>query len=92
MQTLIALSPDELQAMLDKSIAAAMKQRPYAPPTDAGDEWLSREETATLLKVSLPTLRELEKRKELLPSRIGKRVLYSKKSVEARLRQGMKRP
>lgn len=89
MQTLIALSPDELQAMLDKSIAAAMKQRPSTPAVEE-DEWLTREETAILLKVSLPTLRELEKRKELIPSRIGKRVLYSRKTVEARLRQGMK--
>ena len=45
----------------------------------------TRREVMDLLRVSHPTLRRMEKRGELVPVRIGRRVLYDSKVVGAML-------
>lgn len=44
--------------------------------------YLSRKETADLLKVDLSTLWNWHQKKILIPKGIGKRVLYDRKDVE----------
>lgn len=43
----------------------------------------SREETKSLLKVTLPTLRNYEIQGTLIPKRAGRRVLYDQRDIDA---------
>ncbi|HCA06804.1 helix-turn-helix domain-containing protein [Chryseobacterium sp.] len=51
------------------------------------DQYLTRKETSNLLKVSLVTLNNWQKTKILIPSKIGKRVLYKKEDVQKALQE-----
>lgn len=51
------------------------------------DQFLTRKETSNLLKVSLVTLNNWQKKKTLIPNKIGKRVLYKKDDVEKALQE-----
>ena len=42
----------------------------------------TRQEAARTLRITLPTLRQYEIQGRLIPKRAGKRVLYSKQSIE----------
>lgn len=86
----IQLLVEALESVIRKSVSEGLSHLPPATPTEKSDEWLTRDEVTQLLHISLPTLRELEKRKELIPARVGRRVLYSRKAVEQKLRSGGK--
>jgi excisionase family DNA binding protein len=51
-----------------------------SPSTDA-EEFLTREEVATLLKISLPTLHDWCKKKLLNPFKIGNKIRFKKHEV-----------
>ncbi|NLJ39407.1 MAG: helix-turn-helix domain-containing protein [Candidatus Atribacteria bacterium] len=51
-------------------------------PKDPTLQYLSRQEVATLLKISLPTLNEYTKTGIIKGSRIGSRVLYSESDIK----------
>ena len=42
----------------------------------------TRKEAAEALRITLPTLRQYEIQERLIPKRAGKRVLYSKQSID----------
>lgn len=50
-------------------------------------EYLTRKETASRLKVTLPTLREYTKQGRIKDKKIGGRVLYSSDDVDKALRE-----
>ena len=50
-----------------------------------GENYLTRKELSQLLKVSLVTLHNWQKSGELIPYKIGKRILYKKSDVEGKL-------
>jgi hypothetical protein len=83
---LLSLTPDELRQLIFEAVAQVI-DRSLPLPIDSSnkavtqDDLLSREETAKLLRVSLPTLRNFELRGELKPRRIGRRVLYSRSDI-----------
>lgn len=49
----------------------------------AEPKMLTRKEAAALLRITLPTLRVYELQGRLLPKRAGRRVLYTKRDIEA---------
>lgn len=55
------------------------------PLTESKEQFLTRAEVSKLLKVSLVTLHNWQKSGELVPKKIGKRVLYSRAEVESKL-------
>ena len=55
------------------------------PPQQQHTEFLTRQETANLLKISLPTLLEYTKTGVLKGYRISGRVLYKREEVEEAL-------
>lgn len=55
------------------------------PLTESKEQFLTRAEVSKLLKVSLVTLHNWQKSGELVPKKIGKRVLYSRVEVESKL-------
>lgn len=73
--------PEDLRSDIDfiKAELKELKQnfQPKEPKT-----YLSRQETADLLKVDLSTLYNWHKRKILIPNGIGNRVLYLREDIE----------
>jgi len=51
-------------------------------PKETTPRFLSRQEVATLLKISLPTLNEYTRTGIIKGSRVGSRVLYDESSVK----------
>jgi hypothetical protein len=81
----LTIDPGHLQRLISEAVEAALgranavqRQSPSVP-----DEYLTRSEAAGLLRVSLVTLRNLERTGLLVPKRIGRRVLYSRRDVHA---------
>ncbi len=78
----------ELQAMMRSCIREELQHLigQLTPPPD-NPEYLTRKEVSKLLSVSLVTLNSWEKKKVLVPHRIGTRVLYLASEVEQTLKQ-----
>jgi excisionase family DNA binding protein len=55
-------------------------------PKETAPRYLSRQEVATLLKLSLPTLNEYTRTGIIKGSRIGSRVLYAEADVKEAVR------
>ncbi len=89
---LLPITPDQLRTTVREAVGEALGDRlPREEPesgTNDGGILLSVKETAELLHVSRVTLREMEKRGELLPVRIGRRVLYRRSDIDAALSRG----
>ena len=86
---LVHLTADALNQMIERGVSRALQQPGSSVPKQEDlNDWITREQTANMLHISFPTLREYEKQKILVPYRIGRRVLYSRKEVEAKLREG----
>lgn len=57
------------------------------PQRKVSNDYLTRQETATLLRISLPTLNDFTKRGLITGHRIGSRVLYNREIVESSLKE-----
>ncbi|MEO5931633.1 MAG: helix-turn-helix domain-containing protein [Candidatus Kapaibacterium sp.] len=81
----LSLSLAELRDLIFCTVGDALDARqkitPPRPADVAGEELLTRKETAELLHVSVLTLRNWERRNILRPRRISRRVLYVKSDV-----------
>ena len=76
--TISEVSLEELIFKIKELITVKVDNEQLFPKED----FLSREETAKLVKISLPTLNQWTKEGILLSYRIGKRILYRKSEVE----------
>lgn len=100
---LVQISPEELSDIVRRNLVAVLDERilpdleghiahavqgHIASMDPKRDDYLTRNETAELLHVTLATLYEMEKRGELLPLRIGRRVLYRRGDIETALKKG----
>jgi hypothetical protein len=88
---LLSITTDDLRELITGAVTQALQFQTPTPatPSPQPDEYLSRDEARRLLHLSLPTLRNLEKRGVLVPSRIARRVLYSRADI-ARVLLGRK--
>lgn len=69
-------TPDELKKMMEEVFYECF-EKAFAPlRRQFEDRLITRHEAAKLLNVTLQTLWSMEKRGELIPNRIGKKVLY----------------
>jgi len=59
----------------------ASELRPQPQPLPEKEVFLTRAETARELHVAMMTLRSFEQRGILIPYRVGRRVLYSRKEI-----------
>ena len=86
---LLPVTPDELRQTVREAVGDALRditpQSKGKDPKQPEDALLSVVETADLLHVSRVTLREMEKRGELEPVRICRRVLYRRSDIDAAL-------
>lgn len=70
---------DNLQSLIEKQ------------PTKQADEFLTIEETASFLSLSLPTIYSKVSRRELPHMKKGKRLYFSKKELSEYLKSGRKK-
>jgi len=81
-----SLSLDELDGLIQNSILKVIKnQLPQQP--EVKTNYLTRQNTADKLKISLPTLWKLTKEGVIPAYKMGKRVLYRTDEVEKATRQ-----
>jgi len=84
--TLIAVTPDQLRMLIANAVSEALATLRPQEQSSSTDEYLTREEAAQMLHISLPTLRNHARRGLLHPHRIGRRVLYARSDVEMALK------
>ena len=87
MMKIITITPEELKLLISEVVSNELKMLVGRAPVenDAKDKiYYTRDEVSEILNVSLVTLHKWEKRKILIPVKIGKRVLYPKALVHNR--------
>jgi hypothetical protein len=85
MTQVFGVSPDKLRESILRDVRAEFKSlalqfQPITPP-----EYLTRQETARILKVSLVTLSDWNKKKILNPYRLGNLIRYKSAEIELAL-------
>ncbi len=79
------VTPEELSETLRSVIKEELSL--LYPKEAASPRFLSRQEVATLLKISLPTLNEYTRTGIIKGSRIGTRVLYSEEDIKDAIKE-----
>lgn len=74
------ITPEDLKKIISDAIQERLKNLSPAPKEPSA--YLTREETADLLRISLPTLIDYTKRGYIKGHRIGSRVLYHRDEIE----------
>lgn len=70
----------KLESVIVETVTKTIRQQ--ANIITAEPKMYTRKETAEALRITLPTLRQYELQGRLIPKRAGKRVLYSKQSID----------
>ncbi|MCC7438019.1 MAG: helix-turn-helix domain-containing protein [Armatimonadetes bacterium] len=86
---IISIDRSELQELIQQTVAETVaaefdKQKSEKPKLQQRESprYYTRKETATKLRVTLPTLWRWENEGVLVPKKIGRRVLYERSMVE----------
>ena len=77
------VSPEELKNLIKQAIRAELDNH----PKKENIKYLSREETAKLLKISLPTLHFYTKKGIIKSHRIGSRVLFLESDIQTAVKE-----
>jgi excisionase family DNA binding protein len=72
---------DRIEQIIDKRLSS------LSPQQKEKSEYLTRKETAGILKITLPTLHDWTKEGWLQSYKIGNRVLYKKQEIEESVRE-----
>ena len=78
------VTPEELSETLR---AVIREELSLLNPKETTPRFLTRQEVATLLKISLPTLNEYTRTGVIKGSRIGTRVLYNEESIREAIKE-----
>jgi hypothetical protein len=79
---LIQVTPESLQQLISKVVEEHLQEIKTLLNSKPLNDWLSRKETAKLLKINLSTLSVWTKNNLLLPYGLGGRVYYKRSEVE----------
>jgi hypothetical protein len=85
MTQVFGVSPDELKEHLMTVVRAELKSIAQISQPITPLVYLTRKETARILKVSLVTLSDWNKKKILNPYRLGKLIRYKSNEIEQAL-------
>ena len=80
---LLPISFEELEDAIRKLITDSLRENQMSIPSKSDNDYLTRIETAKLLRVTLPTLADWTKRGILKSYRMGTRIRYKRLEVEA---------
>lgn len=78
---LLPISIEELEDTIRKVITDSLRENQLSKPSNPEADYLTRIETARLLRVTLPTLSEWTKRGILHSYRMGSRIRYKRSEV-----------
>lgn len=78
------ITPEDLVKLIRESV---QKEISIIQSTQTEVKYFTREETATCLRISLPTLREYEKRGLIKRSGIGDRVLFDVEEIQRAVKE-----
>lgn len=79
------ISPDELTEKILNGVKIQMEQFKKEIETPEKNEFMSRQETATFLKISLFCLHDWVKKGILKPLKMGNRTYFERKQIENKL-------
>lgn len=79
------ISPDELTEKILNGVKIQMEQFKKDIETPEKSEFMSRQETADFLKVSLFTIHLWVKKGIILPLKMGNRTYFERKKIEEKL-------
>jgi excisionase family DNA binding protein len=85
---LLPISIEELEDTIRKVITDSLRENQVSIPSKSDDDYLTRIETAKLLRVTLPTLADWTKRGILNSYRMGSRIRYKRSEVNASFDSG----
>ena len=85
MVQLITLSVEDLQYRIKNSVAEVLQDKLPQQTTEDGDSYLTRQQVAKQLHLSLTTLDTYTKEGLLTSYKIGHRVLYKKSDLDSSL-------
>ena len=85
---LLPISIEELEGTIRKVITDSLRENQLSKPSNPEADYLTRIETANLLRVTLPTLSEWTKRGILNSYRMGSRIRYKRSEVNASFDSG----
>ena len=75
------ISIEELESTIRKVITDSLRENQMAVPSKLDNDYLTRIETAQMLRVTLPTLSDWTKRGILNSYRMGSRIRYKRSEV-----------
>lgn len=81
-----SITPDELLELIQNGVKENLKELLNSSKPQH-EKYLTRQETADLLRVSLPTLTNYVKRGIIPANRISNRVLFRRSDIEQSLKQ-----
>jgi|LakMenE01Jun11ns_1017448.scaffolds.fasta_scaffold9913605_1 excisionase family DNA binding protein len=85
---LLPISIEELEDTIRKVITDSLRENQFSNSSVYETDYLTRIETAKLLRVTLPTLSEWTKRGILNSYRMGSRIRYKRSEVNASFDSG----
>lgn len=85
---LLPISIEELEDTIRKVLTDSLRENQISIPSKLDGDFLTRNETAQLLRVTLPTLYDWTKRGYLQSYRMGSRIRYKRSEVNAAFDSG----
>jgi len=83
----ISFGPEEFQSLIDESVTRSVRNELKAfSMHPKQNNILTRQETAELLSISLPTLHDYTKRGLIKAHRLGSKVRYKRADIEVALK------
>lgn len=85
---LLPISIEELENTIRKIINDSLQENLMISPSKTDGDFLTRKETAQILRVTLPTLYDWTKRGYLQSYRMGSRIRYKRSEVNEAFNSG----
>lgn len=82
-QMIVTMTADQLSELVEAAVGKALEAEREREKTEVKQVYLTREQTMQFLQISSTTLWKLDNANLLEKKKIGRKVLYSRKSVEA---------
>ena len=79
------VTPEELQENILKNLRAELKQLAQNLQPPKQEEYLTRQQVASIFKISLVTIHDWNKKKILNPYRLGNLIRYKRSEIDKAL-------
>ena len=80
---IVTMTADQLSELVEAAVGKALEAEREREKTEVKQVYLTREQVMQMLQISSTTLWKMDNSNLLEKKKIGRKVLYSRKSVEA---------